>query len=129
MFILLASPPSMKSNAARRDSPLELMAASASDAAPPFCCLKYVQPGKQNRAIFAASIATLKHDLQAKSGNLESRWRTSPCATHAATATCVRPMLRFFFALGVALPQQLHRKSPVPVEEDELEEEEEEFFS
>ena len=35
-------------------------------------------------------------------------------------------MLRFFCALGVTLPQQLHRKSPAPVEEDEEEEEEEE---
>ena len=34
-------------------------------------------------------------------------------------------MLRFFCALGVTLPQQLHRKSPAPVEEDEEEEEEE----
>ena len=97
---------------------------------PPFCCLKCVHSGKQNRAILAADEPTSQHDLQANSGKLgESRWSANPRDTQAATATCVRPMLRVFAVLGllgVASPQQLHKKSPVLVEEDELEEEEEE---
>ena len=87
MFIVLTSPPSMRSNAARRVVRFELITDVASDADRPFCCLKYAQSGKQKRAIFAADEATAEHGVHAKSGNFESRWATNPRATQDAMAT------------------------------------------